>query len=92
MVIRLVTNDQTYVQINGYATISDKGKYKEVRVYDYKIVICLFRLDEVKALFADDDLIVYNGKIVFKSTQLEGLKPKYNENVNADEILDSSKK
>lgn len=83
MVIRLVTNEQTYVQINGYASVSDK----EVRVYDYKIVKCLCRLNEVKALFADDDLIVYNGQIVFKSTQLEGLKPKYNENVNAHEIL-----
>ena len=67
MVIRLVTKEQTYVQINGYATVSDK----EVRVYDYKIVKCLCRLNEVKALFADDDLIVYDGKIVFKGNQLD---------------------
>lgn len=69
MVIRLVTKEQTYVQINGYATVSDK----EVRVYDYKIVKCSRRLDEVKALFADDDLIVYDGKIVFKDNQLDVL-------------------
>ena len=67
MVIRLVTKEQAYVQINGYATVSDKA----VKVYDYKIVKCLCSLNEVKALFADDDLIVYDGKIVFKGNQLD---------------------